>query len=82
MYIRTLICLFSVTIALIFGNVTTAVYGAEAIFQLSWIDSVFWALMASGPLGLSIAWTRDWILRHRSPKRSTGSTQQFESPVN
>ncbi len=82
MFIRTLICLFSFTIALVFGNVTTAVYGVEAISELSWIDNVFWALMASGPLGLSIAWTRDWILRHLDPGRSIGSAQEIESPVN
>lgn len=79
MFAPALICLFSFTIAAVFGIVTTAVYGVESISELTWIDNVFWALMASGPLGLFIAWTRDWILRHRDLRRPSGLTQEIES---
>ena len=71
MFARSLICLGSFTVAALFGIAMTAIYGAEAFSELKWIDSVFWALAASGPGAIVIASIKKHMQRRYSPRESS-----------
>ncbi len=71
MFARSLICLGSFTIAALFGIAMTAIYGAEAISEMKWIDTVFWALAASGPVALVIASVKKRVQRRYALRESS-----------